>query len=87
MARLVFVLSFLLFLLSGGMAATFTLTNNCQYTVWPGVLSSAGTAPLSITGFALQQGESRSLDVPAAWSGRFWGRTLCAADASGKFSC
>ncbi|XP_064996365.1 pathogenesis-related thaumatin-like protein 3.5 [Musa acuminata AAA Group] len=87
MARLVFVLSFLLFLLSGAMAATFTLTNNCEYTVWPGVLSSAGTAPLSITGFALQQGESRSLDVPAAWSGRFWGRTLCAADASGKFSC
>ncbi|CAL9204504.1 unnamed protein product, partial [Musa hybrid cultivar] len=63
MARLVFVLSFLLFLLSGAMAATFTLTNNCEYTVWPGVLSSAGTAPLSITGFALQQGESRSLDV------------------------
>ncbi|THU44908.1 hypothetical protein C4D60_Mb02t12340 [Musa balbisiana] len=87
MAMLAIVLSFLLFLLSGAMAATFTLTNNCEYTVWPGVLSSAGTAPLSTTGFALQQGESRSLDVPAAWSGRFWGRTLCAADASGKFSC
>ncbi|RWW17736.1 hypothetical protein BHE74_00013656 [Ensete ventricosum] len=69
------------------MAATFTLTNNCQYTVWPGVLSGAGTAALSTTGFALQEGESRSLDVPAAWSGRFWGRTLCVADASGKFSC
>ncbi|CAL9079918.1 unnamed protein product, partial [Musa textilis] len=64
MARLAFVLSVLLFLLSGATGATFTLTNNCEYTVWPGVLSSAGTAPLSTTGFALQQGESRSLDVP-----------------------
>ncbi|CAL9101810.1 unnamed protein product [Musa acuminata var. zebrina] len=74
-------------LFSGALAATFTLTNNCEYTVWPGVLSGAGTAPLSSTGFALHKGESRSLKALAAWSGRFWGRTLCTTDSSGKFSC
>ncbi|XP_065008596.1 thaumatin-like protein 1b [Musa acuminata AAA Group] len=87
MARLLFVLSSLVVSVSGALAATFTLTNNCDYTVWPGVLSSAGTAALSTTGFQLQKGESRSLDAPAAWSGRFWGRTRCATDSSGRFSC
>ncbi|WOK98227.1 thaumatin-like protein 1b isoform X1 [Canna indica] len=32
--------------------------------------------------------QSRTLDAPVPWSGRFWARTLCAADhASGHFSC
>ncbi|CAL9156313.1 unnamed protein product [Musa hybrid cultivar] len=87
MAIVYFVLSPLFFSFSGALAATFTLANNCEYTVWPGVLSSAGTAALPTTGFALQKGETRSLDAPAAWSGRFWGRTHCATDSSGKFSC
>lgn len=68
-------------------SASFTFTNNCQYTVWPGVLSSAGTAALSSTGFSLPQGESKTLDAPPNWSGRMWGRTLCATDATGKFAC
>ncbi|KAL5976460.1 hypothetical protein ACLOJK_020793 [Asimina triloba] len=69
------------------LAASFTLTNNCQISVWPGVLSGAGTAPLSSTGFLLQKGESKTLSVPAGWSGRFWGRTYCSEDSTGKFSC
>jgi len=70
-------------------ATTFTLTNSCGYTVWPGLLSSAGSPPLPTTGFALAPGESRAVDVPAAWSGRIWGRTLCAADdqGSGRVAC
>ncbi|KAJ8506178.1 hypothetical protein OPV22_007064 [Ensete ventricosum] len=87
MAGLLLVWSSLVFSVSGALAATFTLTNNCDYAVWPGVLSSAGTAALSTTGFQLQKGESRSLDAPAAWSGRFWGRTRCAIDSNGRFSC
>ncbi|KAJ8513342.1 hypothetical protein OPV22_003776 [Ensete ventricosum] len=87
MAIVYFVLSPLFFSFSGALAATFTLTNDCENTVWPGVLSSAGTAALPTTGFALQKGETRSLDAPAAWSGRFWGRTHCATDSSDKFSC
>lgn len=86
--------SFLLLLLcsflslSGVFSATFTLVNQCSYTVWPGILSGAGTAPLSSTGFALNRGESVPISVPAGWSGRLWGRTLCTQDAStGTFTC
>nr|DAD22420.1 TPA_asm: hypothetical protein HUJ06_023883 [Nelumbo nucifera] len=72
---------------SGVFSATFTITNNCGYTVWPGVLSGAGTAQLSTTGFVLQKGESKTISLPASWSGRLWGRSLCKEDSSGKFSC
>ncbi|CAI9777898.1 unnamed protein product [Fraxinus pennsylvanica] len=76
------------FLLSGVYsAATFTIVNKCEFTVWPGILSNAGIAPLSTTGFALQKGEKRTIDAPSAWGGRLWGRTLCSEDSTGKFSC
>ncbi|KAJ8512014.1 hypothetical protein OPV22_002448 [Ensete ventricosum] len=51
------------------------------------VLSNAGDAALSTTGFALETGQSKSLDAPAGWSGRLWARTLCATDSYGRFSC
>jgi hypothetical protein len=73
--------------LAAAWSATFTMTNECGYTVWPGLLSGAGTAPLSTTGFALAQGASATVDAPTGWSGRMWGRTLCAEDAAGKFTC
>ncbi|XP_031496176.1 thaumatin-like protein 1b [Nymphaea colorata] len=80
-----FLFFFLFF--SGVHSATFTMTNNCAYTVWPGVLANAGTAPLSTTGFELKQGETVALAAPSGWSGRFWSRTLCSTDSTGKFSC
>uniref|UniRef100_A0A0D9XG31 Thaumatin-like protein n=1 Tax=Leersia perrieri TaxID=77586 RepID=A0A0D9XG31_9ORYZ len=74
--------------ISRALCATFTLTNSCTYTVWPGLLSSAGSPPLATTGFALAPGESRAVDAPPSWSGRIWARTLCATDAStNRFSC
>ncbi|KAF0929084.1 hypothetical protein E2562_015197 [Oryza meyeriana var. granulata] len=73
--------------LRGCRAATFTITNNCGYTVWPGLLSSAGSAPLSTTGFALAPGASQAVAAPSGWSGRMWGRTLCAPADGGKFAC
>ncbi|KAH7849665.1 hypothetical protein Vadar_021142 [Vaccinium darrowii] len=83
-----FFLSLLLFLISGAFSATFTIINQCSYTVWPGLLSGAGTPPLSTTGFSLQSSESTAIPVPASWSGRVWGRTLCSTDsATGKFAC
>lgn len=73
---------------SGVFSATFTIVNQCSYTVWPGILSGAGTPPLSSTGFALQTGESTAIPVPTAWSGRLWGRTFCTTDSTtGKFTC
>ncbi|CAN0918756.1 Thaumatin-like protein 1 [Linum grandiflorum] len=65
-------------------AATFTFINNCGYTVWPGTL---GTPKLDSTGFELPIGASISVQAPPGWSGRFWGRTGCNADGSGKISC
>ncbi|KAK6237327.1 hypothetical protein QUC31_002796 [Theobroma cacao] len=78
---------FFLLLFSGAHSSTFTVVNKCSYTVWPGVLSGAGTPPISPTGFILQPGESTSISIPTSWSGRLWGRTFCTEDSSGKFSC
>ncbi|KAL8172115.1 hypothetical protein V2J09_023919 [Rumex salicifolius] len=69
-------------------ATTFTLLNKCDYTIWPGILSNAGVAQLSSTGFALQTGETQTISLPAAWAGRLWGRTHCTADSTtGNFVC
>nr|XP_017251293.1 PREDICTED: thaumatin-like protein 1b isoform X1 [Daucus carota subsp. sativus] len=68
-------------------SATFTLVNQCSYPVWPGLLSGAGTPPLSTTGFLLSPGASNSLFVPLSWSGRIWGRTLCTLDSASQFTC
>ncbi|KAJ3679954.1 hypothetical protein LUZ60_016232 [Juncus effusus] len=74
-------------LFQGAWSTTFTFTNNCAYTVWPGLLSGANSPPMPSTGFELQQGASQSYDAPANWSGRMWARSDCSSDASGKFSC
>ncbi|XP_074588116.1 thaumatin-like protein 1b [Curcuma longa] len=88
MATMLIIFSAIFVCLSGAAAAgRFTVANNCQYAVWPGVLSGAGEEVLETTGFELQSGESRALDAPAGWSGRFWGRTLCATDSAGEFAC
>ncbi|RID52793.1 hypothetical protein BRARA_G00232 [Brassica rapa] len=76
------------FLINGGSSTTFTVVNQCNYTVWPGLLSGAGTAPLPTTGFSLNSSESRVISIPASWSGRIWGRTLCSQNpTTGKFTC
>ncbi|KAH7574906.1 hypothetical protein JRO89_XS02G0019900 [Xanthoceras sorbifolium] len=57
-------------------------------TIWPGLLSGAGTAQLPTTGFALKSGKSRTVTIPKSWSGRIWGRTLCTQRAGNQtFSC
>ncbi|XP_020160805.2 thaumatin-like protein 1b [Aegilops tauschii subsp. strangulata] len=74
--------------LKGARPATFMVTNSCGYTVWPGILSNAGVAPPSTTGFMLSPGESRAVAVADGWSGRMWGRTLCEQGSSGAgFAC
>jgi len=68
-------------------ATTFTFVNKCDYTVWPGILSGANSAPLESTGFELPQRGTQTFQAPAGWSGRFWGRTGCSFDGSGQGSC
>lgn len=84
---LVSLLVVLLVSVRGVASKSFAITNNCKYTVWPGILSSAGSAGMDSTGFVLAPGESRTMSVPAGWSGRLWGRTLCSTDSGGKFTC
>ncbi|CAD6268675.1 unnamed protein product [Miscanthus lutarioriparius] len=73
---------------SGVLSKSFTITNNCGYTVWPGILSGAGSPSLETTGFELPPGASQTLQAPAGWSGRLWGRTLCTTDGTtNKFAC
>ncbi|XP_068651839.1 thaumatin-like protein 1 isoform X2 [Aristolochia californica] len=74
-------------LLLGAYSATFTFINRCNYIVWAGTLASAGSPALAETGFKLDQGASVALEAPSGWSGRFWGRTGCEVDASGRFKC
>lgn len=72
---------------TGVVSTTFTIVNKCDHTVWPGILSNAGVPTLPTTGFALQKDESKIFTAPTSWGGRFWGRTHCAEDSTGKFSC
>ncbi|KAJ4747152.1 Thaumatin-like protein [Rhynchospora pubera] len=74
-------------LLQGVHSTTFTFKNRCNFTVWPGILTNAGTAPLSITGFELGSNASLAIPVPQKWSGRFWARQGCSNDASRRLSC
>ncbi|KAI9153135.1 hypothetical protein LWI28_006543 [Acer negundo] len=63
------------------------LVNNCQESIWPGILGGAGHPTLKDGGFRLNSGEEVVLDVPEKWSGRIWGRQGCNFDQNGKGSC
>lgn len=40
-------------------SATFTFVNKCDQTVWPGILSNAGIAPLSLQVSLFKKGNRR----------------------------
>nr|CBJ55937.1 pathogenesis related gene 5 [Bupleurum kaoi] len=71
-------LAFAALLLVGGESARFTITNNCDKTIWPAALSGGGSQP-STTGFELASKATNSIDIPAPWTGRIWARTFCGA--------
>uniref|UniRef100_J3NF75 Thaumatin-like protein n=1 Tax=Oryza brachyantha TaxID=4533 RepID=J3NF75_ORYBR len=63
-------------LAAGANAATFTITNQCSFTVWPAATPVGG-------GAQLEPGRTWAIDVPAGTSsGRVWGRTGCSFDAA-----
>ncbi|KAM6568781.1 hypothetical protein CsatB_016766 [Cannabis sativa] len=76
------------FFVAGANAATITMKNNCPRPIWPATLTADQKPQLSTTGFELKPGATRSVDIPKGlWKGRFWARTRCSADPSGKFTC
>ncbi|XP_074582853.1 thaumatin-like protein 1 [Curcuma longa] len=87
-ALLLLLLLLFCFFFHGGDGTTFTFMNKCGETVWPGILSNAGSPPLQPTGFELAASASRAVQAPGGWSGRFWVRTGCSASAAGGgWSC
>jgi hypothetical protein len=55
-------------------ATTFTVKNNCSYTVFPGVFPAA---TFSNGGWTLAPGASSTFNVAGGSIGRLWGRTGC----------
>ncbi|XWS56607.1 hypothetical protein CRYUN_Cryun09bG0100800 [Craigia yunnanensis] len=63
------------------------LVNNCQESIWPGILGSAGHETPRDGGFYLSCGKQSVLELPERWSGRIWPRQGCCFDETGKGSC
>ena len=80
-AKLLFATSVAAASVASALARTFTVKNNCAYTVWPAIFTdlNAGTAvPDHPTGWEAPPGHSTSFNVPDNWTaGRIWGRTDC----------
>ncbi|CAL4897507.1 unnamed protein product [Urochloa decumbens] len=77
-ASTVFLLLLLAFTNSSVNAATFTITNNCSFTMWPAAVPVGG-------GTQLNPGQTWTLDVPAGTNGgRIWGRTGCSFNGNGS---
>lgn len=72
---------------SGAEAAVFTLQNNCRDIIWPGIQPGGGKPQLMNGGLQLGPGETVHINATEGWSGRFWGRSGCSFDQSGKGSC
>ncbi|GAA5886425.1 hypothetical protein JCM6882_001634 [Rhodosporidiobolus microsporus] len=64
-------------------ARTFTVTNNCPYSIWPAIFTSAGPAPAQARGWEAPAGNTVSFQVDQGWNGRIWGRTQCAFGGQG----
>uniref|UniRef100_M8AYJ9 Thaumatin-like protein 1 n=1 Tax=Aegilops tauschii TaxID=37682 RepID=M8AYJ9_AEGTA len=74
-------------------SCSFTISNYCTHTIWPGTMAGAGTPQLPTTGFRLDPGQTVRIPAPAGWSGRIWARTGCnfstdgAGAAAGAVAC
>ncbi|XP_050238746.1 pathogenesis-related thaumatin-like protein 3.5 [Mercurialis annua] len=82
-----FRLIFISALVSCCYSCTFTITNNCPHTIWPGTLAGSASPQLATTGFLLDPGQSLQIPTLPGWSGRIWARTGCIFDESGTGSC
>ncbi|KAJ3679952.1 hypothetical protein LUZ60_016230 [Juncus effusus] len=59
----------------------------CEFPIYPGVLTGAGTTPIRPDGFKLKPGDNRVISAPPNWSSHMWDRYSCKIDSTGKFSC
>jgi hypothetical protein len=61
-------------------AASFTITNSCNVTIWPAITPGGG-------GQRLDPGQTWTLDVTSGASSRLWGRTGCYFNTDGQGKC
>ncbi|KAK5777649.1 thaumatin-like protein [Gossypium arboreum] len=65
-------------------AATFTIRNNCSYTVWAAAVAASGGGG----GKRLESGATWNLNVkPGTRGARIWARTNCQFDEAGRGRC
>lgn len=68
-------------------AHTFTFKNSCNEPIWVGSFGQKGTPSLNSGGWELaakgNSGDTFTIQVPVANSGRIWARTGCTFDANG----
>ncbi|GAA5975734.1 hypothetical protein JCM10908_005262 [Rhodotorula pacifica] len=62
---------------AAGKTRKITVTNACDYTVWPGLFTSEGPMPAQPGGWEAKPGSSVSFTVQETWGGRIWPRTNC----------
>ncbi|EPQ51357.1 thaumatin-like protein [Gloeophyllum trabeum ATCC 11539] len=76
-----FLATVTLAVVAGASARTFTVKNNCAYTVWPAIFTDknvGSSVPDQKTGWEAAPGSSVSFSVPDDWkAGRIWGRRGC----------
>jgi len=79
-----------LLLASSTLARTFTIHNNCPFTIWPAHFTNPDS-PTKLTsqpsGWEAARGSQKSFQVPDRWAGRFWGRRNCDFSRPGPTSC
>lgn len=68
---------------------TMRFVNNCHQTIWVAGQQNGDkqALPGDASGFELKAGATRDVVVPAAWGGRFWGRTGCVVSGSSRTVC
>ncbi|CAH9050474.1 unnamed protein product [Cuscuta epithymum] len=86
-SHFMFILFSILFFLVDTDGIQLIIVNNCNESVWPGILGGAGQQTPKKGGFHLRSGEEVVVDMPEKWSGRIWGRQNCSFDEHGKGSC
>ncbi|KAF5358621.1 hypothetical protein D9758_007654 [Tetrapyrgos nigripes] len=65
--------------LASASARTWTVKNNCAFTIWPGMFTdpSSPSKPSQATGWEAPAGSQVTFDVPNDWkSGRIWASTF-----------
>ena len=64
-----------------------TFVNNVSQTVWVASGEQTAKPALPVSGWVLAPGKSVTITVPDKWNGRFWGRTGCSFDSTGRGHC